>query len=82
MLSLTPGTPGSGVGLAVRPKRTGSLALFYRKMYQLAYIRIRDLCERLELDTDFVQKYVVEIICTVIANIGTKCKFSSCNILG
>lgn len=58
MLSLTPGTPGSGVVLAARPKRTGSLALFYRKMYQLAYVRIRDLCERLELDTDFVQKYV------------------------
>ena len=69
MLSLTPGTPGSGVGLAAaRPKRTGSLALFYRKMYQLAYIRIRDLCERLELDTDFVQKYVVKIISVVLAN--------------
>ena len=56
MLSLTPGTPGSLVGSAARPKRTGSLALFYRKMYQLAYIRIRDLSERLELDTEFVQK--------------------------
>lgn len=55
-MSATPGTPGSIV--ATRPKRTGSLALFYRKMYQLAYIRIRDLCERLELDTEFVQKYV------------------------
>lgn len=67
ILSLTPGTPGSGVvGLtaAARPKRTGSLALFYRKMYQLAYIRIRDLCERLELDTDFVQKYVTRVIHT------------------
>lgn len=68
MLSLTPGTPGSGIGLAARPKRTGSLALFYRKMYQLAYIRIRDLCERLELDTDFVQKYVMEILCVIMAN--------------
>ena len=58
MLSLTPGTPGSLVGSVARPKRTGSLALFYRKMYQLAYIRIRDLCERLELDNDFVQKCV------------------------
>ena len=52
---MTPGTPGSVV--AARPKRTGSLALFYRKMYQLAYIRIRDLCERLEVDNEFVQKY-------------------------
>ena len=50
----TPGTPGSVV--VARPKRTGSLALFYRKMYQLAYIRIRDLCERLEVNTEFVQK--------------------------
>ena len=65
---MTPGTPGSGgsglaaAAAAARPKRTGSLALFYRKMYQLAYIRIRDLCERLELDTDFVQKYIIEFI--------------------
>lgn len=53
---------------AARPKRTGSLALFYRKMYQLAYIRIRDLCERLELDTDFVQKYIIEFIILSIAS--------------
>ena len=39
-----------------RPKRTGSLALFYRKTYQLASIRIKDLCERLNLPPDFVQK--------------------------
>lgn len=39
-----------------KPKRTGSLALFYRKMYQLAFIRIKDLCERLGLPSDFTQK--------------------------
>lgn len=39
-----------------KPKRTGSLALFYRKTYQLAFIRIKDLCERLELPGDFTQK--------------------------
>ena len=39
-----------------RPKRTGSLALFYRKTYQLAYIRIKDLCERLDKTTEFIQK--------------------------
>lgn len=46
-------TPGS---TSPRPKRTGSLALFYRKMYQLAFIRIKDLCERLGLPNDFTQK--------------------------
>ena len=39
-----------------RPKKTGSLALFYRKLYQLAFIRIRDLCDRLGLDKDVMQK--------------------------
>ena len=46
----TPQAPPPG------PKRTGSLALFYRKVYQLAYIRIRDLCDRLELGPDTMQK--------------------------
>lgn len=46
-------TPG---GTSPRPKRTGSLALFYRKTYQLAFIRIKDLCERLGLATEFIQK--------------------------
>ncbi len=46
-------TPSSA---SPRPKRTGSLALFYRKMYQLASIRIKDLCERLNLPESFVQK--------------------------
>lgn len=48
-------TPSSS-SLSPRPKRTGSLALFYRKTYQLASIRIKDLCERLNLPPDFVQK--------------------------
>ncbi len=47
------GTPRAS---ATKPKRTGSLALFYRKMYQLSYIRIKDLCERLGMANDFVQK--------------------------
>ena len=49
------GTPKTPVS-AAKPKRTGSLALFYRKTYQLAYVRIKDLCERLGMDNDFVQK--------------------------
>ncbi len=54
-------TPGGSVGgggnsISPRPKRTGSLALFYRKTYQLAFIRIKDLCERLALPQEFIQK--------------------------
>lgn len=46
----------SVVTTSPRPKRTGSLALFYRKTYQLAFIRIKDLCERLGLAQDFIHK--------------------------
>jgi hypothetical protein len=35
-----------------KPKRTGSLALFFRKVYHLASVRIRDLCDRLEVDAE------------------------------
>ena len=63
-VTVTQTTPIRGVGLTTpggsatspRPKRTGSLALFYRKMYQLAFIRIKDLCERLGLTSEFTQK--------------------------
>lgn len=39
-----------------KPKKTGSVALFYRKVYQMSFVRIKDLCERLELDTDILRK--------------------------
>ena len=39
-----------------KPKRTGSLALFYRKVYSLAFVRIKDLCDRLGLERDAMQK--------------------------
>ena len=61
-VTVTPTLSGSKAGLATpssaspRPKRTGSLALFYRKMYQLTSIRVKDLCERLGVPQDFVQK--------------------------
>ncbi|MCL4118538.1 UNVERIFIED_CONTAM: hypothetical protein GTU68_060145, partial [Idotea baltica] len=32
-----------------KPRRHGSLALFFRKFYNLASMRLRDLCDRLEL---------------------------------
>ncbi|XP_020291555.1 retinoblastoma-like protein 1 isoform X3 [Pseudomyrmex gracilis] len=36
-----------------KPKRTGSVALFFRKFYNLACVRMQDLCNSLEIsDTD------------------------------
>ncbi|XP_076642895.1 retinoblastoma-like protein 1 isoform X2 [Halictus rubicundus] len=40
-----------------RPKRTGSVALFFRKYYNLASVRMSDLCGSLEImDTDLKRK--------------------------
>ncbi|XP_020846460.1 retinoblastoma-like protein 1 isoform X2 [Phascolarctos cinereus] len=39
-----------------RPKRTGSLALFYRKVYHLASVRLRDLCLKLDISNDLRRK--------------------------
>lgn len=46
---VTPKKPGS-------QKRMGSLELFYRKVYFLAYIRLKDLCERLSISEDSLKK--------------------------
>uniref|UniRef100_A0A3Q3J8Y2 Retinoblastoma-like protein 1 n=1 Tax=Monopterus albus TaxID=43700 RepID=A0A3Q3J8Y2_MONAL len=35
-----------------RPRRTGSLALFFRKVYHLASVRLRDLCARLDISSE------------------------------
>ncbi|XP_069387849.1 retinoblastoma-like protein 1 [Paralichthys olivaceus] len=35
-----------------RPRRTGSLALFFRKAYHLASVRLRDLCARLDISSE------------------------------
>ncbi|KAM8866884.1 retinoblastoma-like protein 1 [Synchiropus picturatus] len=39
--------PSSG-----KPRRTGSLALFFRKVYHLASVRLRDLCSKLDIQAD------------------------------
>lgn len=40
-----------------KPKRAGSLGLFFRKVYHLAGVRLRDLCDRLNiLDEDLRRK--------------------------
>ncbi|NXK87093.1 RBL1 protein, partial [Formicarius rufipectus] len=44
------------VSAASRPKRTGSLALFYRKVYHLASVRLRDLCLKLDVSNDLRRK--------------------------
>ncbi|NXP44080.1 RBL1 protein, partial [Heliornis fulica] len=41
---------------ASRPKKTGSLALFYRKVYHLASVRLRDLCLKLDVSNDLRRK--------------------------
>ncbi|XP_072773231.1 retinoblastoma-like protein 1 isoform X3 [Taeniopygia guttata] len=41
---------------ASKPKRTGSLALFYRKVYHLASVRLRDLCLKLDVSNDLCRK--------------------------
>ncbi|KAG5274365.1 hypothetical protein AALO_G00135310 [Alosa alosa] len=35
-----------------RPRRTGSLALFFRKVYHLASVRLRDLCLKLDISPE------------------------------
>uniref|UniRef100_A0A3Q3WKP7 Retinoblastoma-like protein 1 n=1 Tax=Mola mola TaxID=94237 RepID=A0A3Q3WKP7_MOLML len=37
---------------AGRPRRTGSLALFFRKVYHLASVRLRDLCVKLDIPSE------------------------------
>ncbi|XP_051932242.1 retinoblastoma-like protein 1 [Hippocampus zosterae] len=39
-----------------RPQRTGSLALFFRKVYHLASVRLRDLCARLDISSELRAK--------------------------
>ncbi|KAM4692501.1 retinoblastoma-like protein 1 [Rhinophrynus dorsalis] len=41
---------------AGKPKKTGSLALFFRKVYHLASVRLRDLCLKLDVSNDLRRK--------------------------
>ncbi|NXO29451.1 RBL1 protein, partial [Cisticola juncidis] len=53
-----PGNQAQEVQLpaASKPRRTGSLALFYRKVYHLASVRLRDLCLKLDVSNDLRRK--------------------------
>lgn len=37
-------------------KKYGSLGIFLRKLYHMAYVRLNDLCEKLEIGTDLQKK--------------------------
>ncbi|XP_047669885.1 retinoblastoma-like protein 1 isoform X2 [Tachysurus fulvidraco] len=41
---------------ANKPRRTGSLALFFRKVYHLASVRLRDLCLKLDISAELRSK--------------------------
>jgi len=41
----------------VKPNKAGPLGLFFRKVYYLAWVRLKDLCERLKItEDDFLRK--------------------------
>ncbi|XP_071959151.1 retinoblastoma-like protein 1 isoform X2 [Antedon mediterranea] len=42
--------------VAKKPKRTGSVGLFFRKLYHLANVRLLDLCSRLQIEDDLRRK--------------------------
>ncbi|XP_036386946.1 retinoblastoma-like protein 1 [Megalops cyprinoides] len=57
LLTASPSRPGPGSAVpdaqtANKPRRTGSLALFFRKVYHLASVRLRDLCLKLDISSD------------------------------
>uniref|UniRef100_A0A8C9CY52 RB transcriptional corepressor like 1 n=1 Tax=Panthera leo TaxID=9689 RepID=A0A8C9CY52_PANLE len=52
---LTKGQEAHTTGIS-KPKRTGSLALFYRKVYHLASVRLRDLCLKLDVSNELRRK--------------------------
>ncbi|KAJ8343304.1 hypothetical protein SKAU_G00306330 [Synaphobranchus kaupii] len=42
--------------LANKPQKTGSLSLFFRKVYHLASVRLRDLCAKLDISAELRRK--------------------------
>uniref|UniRef100_A0A4X2LQ23 RB transcriptional corepressor like 2 n=1 Tax=Vombatus ursinus TaxID=29139 RepID=A0A4X2LQ23_VOMUR len=41
---------------SIRPRKTSSLSLFFRKVYHLASVRLRDLCTKLEISDELRKK--------------------------
>ncbi|XP_036296336.1 retinoblastoma-like protein 2 isoform X1 [Pipistrellus kuhlii] len=50
-----PAPPGPG-GSSGRPRKTSSLSLFFRKVYHLAGVRLRDLCAKLDISDELRKK--------------------------
>ncbi|XP_077385578.1 retinoblastoma-like protein 1 [Festucalex cinctus] len=48
--------PADAQAGSARPQRTGSLALFFRKVYHLASVRLRDLCAKLDISSELRAK--------------------------
>merc|ERR1712130_900976 len=55
VLSVAPSQPPPTVAPA-KPRRTGSLALFLRKVYHLAHLRLENLCQSLQLPGEIVRR--------------------------
>uniref|UniRef100_A0A8C7BMA5 Retinoblastoma-like protein 2 n=1 Tax=Neovison vison TaxID=452646 RepID=A0A8C7BMA5_NEOVI len=43
-------------GSSIRPRKTSSLSLFFRKVYHLAGVRLRDLCAKLDISDELRKK--------------------------
>ncbi|KAM4606841.1 retinoblastoma-like protein 2 [Discoglossus pictus] len=52
----SPGQPNKPSVTSNKLKKTGSLALFFRKVYNLVSVRLRDLCAKLEISDELRQK--------------------------
>ncbi|KAJ7385043.1 Retinoblastoma-like protein 1 [Desmophyllum pertusum] len=50
--SSAPTTPKTKSATPSKPKKTGSLALFFRKLYHLSSVRLRDMCSKLDVKED------------------------------
>ncbi|KAM6176799.1 retinoblastoma-like protein 2 isoform 5-T5 [Erethizon dorsatum] len=47
---------GQALTSSIRPKMTSSLSLFFRKVYHLAGVRLRDLCAKLDISDELRKK--------------------------
>uniref|UniRef100_A0A8C6UHX7 Retinoblastoma-like 1 (p107) n=1 Tax=Neogobius melanostomus TaxID=47308 RepID=A0A8C6UHX7_9GOBI len=76
-ITLAPAPSDAQTGSS-RPRRTGSLALFFRKVYHLASVRLRDLCVKLDISSELRGRHLdqlllcsIYIICKVTKEANT-----------
>ncbi|XP_071443748.1 retinoblastoma-like protein 1 isoform X1 [Hetaerina americana] len=58
MPSRTATTPTAIMNTERKPKRTGSLGLFFRKFYHLAWVRMQELCKELHIDENDLRRKI------------------------